>query len=92
MQQFKWLFNLNPFTHLAVSYQEILFFHGPVRALRQWLLALGGASIGAVPRPATGSSIGCAIRLPRRYDERAHRARPTSRRSTAATAAGSSRR
>ncbi len=26
MQQFKSLFNLNPFTHLAVSYQEILFF------------------------------------------------------------------
>ena len=26
-------FNLNPFTHLAVSYQEILFFHGPVRPL-----------------------------------------------------------
>ena len=22
-------FNLNPFFHLAVSYQEILFFHGP---------------------------------------------------------------
>ena len=24
------LFDLNPFTHLAVSYQEILFFPGPV--------------------------------------------------------------
>ena len=36
--------NLNPFTHLAVSYQEILFFHGPVRPLA-WLLALGAASM-----------------------------------------------
>ena len=25
--------NLNPFTHLAISYQEILFFAGPVRPL-----------------------------------------------------------
>ena len=25
--------NLNPFTHLAMSYQEILFYHGPVRPL-----------------------------------------------------------
>jgi lipopolysaccharide transport system permease protein len=28
VQKFKWLFNLNPFFHLSVSYQEILFFHG----------------------------------------------------------------
>jgi lipopolysaccharide transport system permease protein len=45
VQQFKWLFNLNPFTHLAVSYQEILFFDGPLGHWR-WLLALGVASIG----------------------------------------------
>ena len=42
---YKDLFNLNPFTHLAVSYQEILFFPGPVGHWK-WLIALGGASIG----------------------------------------------
>ena len=36
--------NLNPFTHLAITYQEILFFPGPVGHWK-WLLALGGASI-----------------------------------------------
>ncbi len=44
VQQFKWLFNLNPFTHLAVSYQEILFFSGPIGHWR-WLLALGVGSV-----------------------------------------------
>lgn len=44
VQQFRWLFNLNPFTHLAVSYQEILFFNGPLGHWK-WLLALGTASI-----------------------------------------------
>ena len=38
-------FNLNPFTHLAVSYQEILFFPGAYDHWR-WLLALGAVSIG----------------------------------------------
>ena len=38
------LFDLNPFTHLAVSYQEILFFPGPVGHAR-WLLAVGVLSI-----------------------------------------------
>jgi lipopolysaccharide transport system permease protein len=38
------LLNLNPFTHLAVSYQEILFFDGPFGHWR-WLLALAGASV-----------------------------------------------
>lgn len=38
-------FNANPFTHLAVSYQEILFFPGPYGHWR-WLLALGVASVG----------------------------------------------
>ena len=42
--RFKSLFNLNPFTHLAVSYQEILFFHGPVGHAK-WLVALGVLSI-----------------------------------------------
>jgi ABC-type polysaccharide/polyol phosphate export permease len=44
VQRFKWLFNLNPFTHLAVSYQEILFFQGPIGHWR-WLLALGVVSV-----------------------------------------------
>src|SRR3954463_359455 len=35
---------LNPFTHLAITYQEILFFDGPVGHLR-WLLVLGAISI-----------------------------------------------
>jgi ABC-type polysaccharide/polyol phosphate export permease len=35
---------LNPFAHLAVSYQEILFFPGPFGHWR-WLLALGAASV-----------------------------------------------
>lgn len=39
----RWL-NLNPFTHLAVSYQEVLFRSGP---FTQWprLLAVGAASL-----------------------------------------------
>jgi lipopolysaccharide transport system permease protein len=45
VSRFKWLFDLNPFTHLAVSYQEILFFYGPVGHAK-WLVALGVASIG----------------------------------------------
>jgi len=44
VRQYKWLFDLNPFTHLAVSYQEILFFNGPIGHWR-WLLALGVASL-----------------------------------------------
>jgi ABC-type polysaccharide/polyol phosphate export permease len=44
VRQYKWLFDLNPFTHIAVSYQEILFFPGPVGHAK-WLLALGVASI-----------------------------------------------
>ena len=38
------LLDLNPFTHLAISYQEILFYPGPFGHW-QWLLALGGASV-----------------------------------------------
>jgi lipopolysaccharide transport system permease protein len=41
---YKWLFNLNPFTHLAISYQEILFFNGPFGHWK-WLLSLGGLSV-----------------------------------------------
>jgi lipopolysaccharide transport system permease protein len=39
-----WL-DLNPFTHLAVSYQEILFFPDNAFGHRAWLLALGAASL-----------------------------------------------
>jgi ABC-type polysaccharide/polyol phosphate export permease len=44
--RYKWFFDLNPFTHLAVSYQEILFFPDNAFGHRAWLLALGAASIG----------------------------------------------
>ena len=44
MRQYKWLFDLNPFTHIAVSYQE--FCSSRVRsATQKWLVALGVASI-----------------------------------------------
>jgi ABC-type polysaccharide/polyol phosphate export permease len=36
--------NANPFTHLAISYQEILFYRGDFGHWK-WLLALLGASI-----------------------------------------------
>jgi ABC-type polysaccharide/polyol phosphate export permease len=39
------LLNLNPFTHLAITYQEILFFPGPVGHWF-WLLVLGIISVG----------------------------------------------
>jgi lipopolysaccharide transport system permease protein len=45
VQSFKGFFNLNPFTHIAVSYQEILFFNnGPVGHWK-WLLSLGAGSV-----------------------------------------------
>src|SRR5262249_33753138 len=44
VQEYKWLFDLNPFTHLAVSYQEVLFYPGPIGHWK-WLLALGGMSV-----------------------------------------------
>ncbi len=36
--------NYNPFSHLAISYQEILFFAGPFGHWK-WLVAMGGFSI-----------------------------------------------
>jgi lipopolysaccharide transport system permease protein len=36
--------NLNPFTHLAISYQEILFYPGPFGHWK-WLIAIGLGSI-----------------------------------------------
>jgi ABC-type polysaccharide/polyol phosphate export permease len=44
VQGYQWLFQFNPFFHLAVSYQEVLFFHGPFGHWK-WLLALGGVSM-----------------------------------------------
>ena len=43
VQKYHALFNANPFTHLAIAYQEILFF-GRIGHWR-WLLALGAGSI-----------------------------------------------
>jgi lipopolysaccharide transport system permease protein len=52
--EYGWLFNLNPFFHLAVSYQEVLFFYRDPLAQPAfptafghvwWLLAMGGASV-----------------------------------------------
>jgi ABC-type polysaccharide/polyol phosphate export permease len=39
-----WL-DLNPFTHLAISYQEILFHPENAFGHKWWLLALGVVSI-----------------------------------------------
>jgi lipopolysaccharide transport system permease protein len=40
----KFIMDLNPFAHLAISYQEVLFYDGPFGHWR-WLLALAGASV-----------------------------------------------
>jgi ABC-type polysaccharide/polyol phosphate export permease len=42
--QIRRFLDLNPFTHLAISYQEILYFPGPFGHWR-WLLALGAGSV-----------------------------------------------
>jgi ABC-type polysaccharide/polyol phosphate export permease len=44
VQGFRYLFDFNPFFHLAVSYQEVLFFPGGFGHWK-WLLAMGGASV-----------------------------------------------
>ena len=44
LQPYRTWFKLNPFTHLAVSYQELLFFNGPFGHL-QSLLLLGALSV-----------------------------------------------
>jgi ABC-type polysaccharide/polyol phosphate export permease len=48
VERFKWLFNLNPFFHLSVSYQEILFFRGPFVEGHLKLLVLFGVISVAV--------------------------------------------
>jgi len=40
----KRLLNANPMSHLTITYQEILFFNGPVGHWK-WLLAVGAASV-----------------------------------------------
>ena len=47
LERYRLFFDLNPFTHLAVSYQEILFFNGPICHWR-WLLALAAFSVRVV--------------------------------------------
>jgi lipopolysaccharide transport system permease protein len=42
--EYRWLLNLNPMTHLAISYQEVLFYIGPHGHWR-WLMALLVGSI-----------------------------------------------
>jgi ABC-type polysaccharide/polyol phosphate export permease len=44
LEKFQTWFKWNPFTHLAVAYQELLFFDGPFGQL-PWVLLLGGLSI-----------------------------------------------
>jgi ABC-type polysaccharide/polyol phosphate export permease len=46
MPELKLFFDLNPFTHLAVSYQEILFFPGNAFGHVYWLIATGVGSVG----------------------------------------------
>jgi len=41
---YRWLLNLNPMTHLAISYQEVLFYIGP-HGHWHWLVLLMGASV-----------------------------------------------
>ena len=43
-QDMRWLLNLNPMTHLIRSYQQVLFFDGPLGHQR-WLALVGGVSI-----------------------------------------------
>ena len=43
-ERFRAVFALNPFTHLAVAYQEVLFFDGPFTGWRS-LLALGAFAL-----------------------------------------------
>jgi lipopolysaccharide transport system permease protein len=43
-QNIRWWLNLNPMTHIMISYQEVLFFPGPHGHWR-WLVTLGAASV-----------------------------------------------
>ncbi len=68
VQKFHTFFDVNPFTHLAVTYQEVLFFNqGPVGHWK-WLLGISAAVRWCCSSPATGCSIACATRLRRPCD------------------------
>ena len=56
----RWLLNLNPMTHLMISYQEVLFYDGPHGHWR-WLLALAAGVGRRCFWPATSCSTACAI-------------------------------
>jgi lipopolysaccharide transport system permease protein len=43
-EKYRWLLNLNPMTHLAISYQEVLFYIGPHVHWR-WLMVLLAGSV-----------------------------------------------
>jgi ABC-type polysaccharide/polyol phosphate export permease len=43
-ERIRWVLNLNPMTHLAISYQEVLFHVGP-HGHWKWLVALGAGSL-----------------------------------------------
>jgi lipopolysaccharide transport system permease protein len=43
-ENYRWVLNLNPMTHLAISYQEVLFHVGP-HGHWKWLLAMAGVSL-----------------------------------------------
>jgi ABC-type polysaccharide/polyol phosphate export permease len=44
-EHLRWALNLNPLTHLIISYQEVLFYFGP-HGHWKWLMALLAGSIG----------------------------------------------
>jgi ABC-type polysaccharide/polyol phosphate export permease len=43
-ENYRWILNLNPMTHLVISYQEVLFHVGP-HGHWKWLMALLGLSV-----------------------------------------------
>jgi lipopolysaccharide transport system permease protein len=45
VQKFHLFFDINPFTHIAVSYQEILFFNQAPVGHWKWLLSWGAGSV-----------------------------------------------
>ena len=93
-EKYRWLLNLNPMTHLAISYQEVLFYIGP-HGHWQWLVALlVGAFVTSSSR-LLSCSIDCGIQLcggSVTGDDAAIDVTSTSRRSTAATRGRSSSR
>ncbi|MCA1584760.1 MAG: ABC transporter permease [Acidobacteria bacterium] len=44
-ESMRWALNINPMTHLAISYQEVLFYVGP-HGHWKWLMAVFAASVG----------------------------------------------